>query len=395
MQTIGTFTRSLALAGALSAGSGAAQLRIDGAPSSLLALLDAARVRLPAAEPHTGHDLARVLQGLLRLGDERTARTLLQGFERATREPIDTDLAWLCAAHLWFERTTGDRSLAVPVWRRRAAHLLAAAPDAHAPFCEQAMQVHARLCWAELGGPDDAADATTLRQRAIAQLLELERQTWQPGRQHFRTLPSAGAIALPSPADDSLLVPASAGMLVASGDRLLRHLGATLTALHATDPVDARPSRVASVAPAALRLAAATQLDDSPLREHYFRQLTTSPIAADPAECGLQLDSACQALSGLRVAVGAGVDPVWLRLAPWLPDGCASTTVDGMLARGCALRLELNRVPSSDGTLLDVTVHRTDRGRPLALPIVVASGAQQWLALLAADESFRCSWPIR
>lgn len=389
---------------ALLAAATPTQLRIDGGPPVLRQLAAAVRADLPAPAPDNGEELAHHVLGRLRLAELDAARARLSdsGGTLLSGGGGDADVAWLCAAELWYLRATDDTTVAREHWPLLLRRVAALAPRSDDTFCSGMLRVNARMCCAEIANAllhDDTTEqgkntAEQLHRRAVVELLELERRCWQPGRGHFRPRPTDGELALPAPAEDALLVPAAAGMLVASGDRLLRHLAGTLDAIRSGD---ARRYAAGGLTEqrAALQLSAATQLGDLRHRAACFADMLEAPAPTTAAGRALHLDAVAYAITGLRLATGAGVDTTWLRLSPWLPPDSDHLIADGMVARGARLRLELTRRRAQRGAdaTLAVCVWRTDGDAGIVLPVVVGAGEQQFLALLAPAESFACELP--
>ncbi|MEO6594881.1 MAG: hypothetical protein ABIP94_09025, partial [Planctomycetota bacterium] len=177
--------------------------------------------------------------------------------------------------------------------------------------------------------------------RAIDRLIELERLTWQPGRQHFRSTLGGGDIATPERTDPLLLAPAAAGLLVASADRALQHLRTVL--LEANPALDCLCPTDWLAYQTTWRVAAATQLDDEVVRATQWVALMESAAdgAMPPGVAGARLDAACFAATGLRLATGVGIDEDWVRLRPWLPPMHEHLVLRGLHADGARLDLEL------------------------------------------------------
>lgn len=314
----------LLVAAAPSPGQG---LRVDGAPAALATLLARARAASPCSrEPRA---TAEATLARLRLGDPAGAAALWAA-------PIDgPDAAqWDAIAHFWYLRATGDAATVRARWPRLRRGFEQTVADADPPpsFAAGALQAHARFAFAALGERlgEPTGATQSWRERALQVWLELERQTWQPGRGHYRPLPTDGALRLPERPDDSVLAPAAAGWLVATGDRFECHLRSALPALLAAPVADARA--------AAWQLAAAAQLGE---RAHLDAAWQRLPFDVRNAAHGAVLDAALFALTGLRLATGAGVDEHGVRLRPWLPPDVPWLRCDDLRGEGASLDLEL------------------------------------------------------
>jgi hypothetical protein len=325
-----------------------------------------------------GFEAARCALGLLRLGECERAAEVVAGACRALRDGEAAAPCWTAAAAYWYARATGDTA---PFREHLDALGRAIGGDGVPPtFVEGAMRAHAMFC---LGGLCEATggDGAPWRQRAIAHWLELERQTWQPGRGHFRPRPTCGEIALPEPADVSIAAPAAAGMLIASGDRALRNLRTFLAA----PVVEATPPWAEHFARDTIAAAAAVQLGDEQALASLWPALLTHPAATTHDAAG-RLDAILFAMTGLRVATGEGVDEGWLRLRPWLPPGSDRIDVTGLRAEGAVLDVFVVRHPGETTPRVRVLLRTTHDGatRPL---IVHASGAS-YVTRLSPGESF-------
>ena len=246
---------------------------------------------------------ARILLGWLRLGEHDRAREVLTARPGPTNRE---EAAWLAAATYWYFRASGDLEAIRPVVPAFARELSLPMPTdgARNAFAAEALVVHGMLCCggleAALTASPSAASGSGIRQRAIERWLEVERQAWQPGRGHFRPLLTAGQIVPPEVADASLLVPASAGLLLASGDRFARHLRAV------TDDALAFPDARGFLDPdnAALLLGAATQLGDHATRRAAWAAL----LATSGCEDTLPADRAARSRVTGRIAQIAARD---------------------------------------------------------------------------------------
>jgi hypothetical protein len=277
------------------------------------------------------------------------------------------------------------------------------------------MRVHAMFCFGALADARDrcahperwrdgaprSRPGNAWTERAIGAQIELERDLWLPGRCCFRAAAPAPAIAdAPPVADAATLLPASAGLLVATGDRLPQHLTHTLDALERAHTTGAEA--------AALCLATATQLVDDDARERsWTRLLAALDGDRDGTSAGLVLDALLYAVTGVRNATGAGVDEGWLRCAPWLPPGHEHLAVRGVCADGCRLDLELTARSGparadeadrsahfgGDGPRLHVRVVLVQSRDEKARPVIVAGATVQTVQWLQPGESFACSLP--
>jgi hypothetical protein len=341
----------------------------------------------PAADAPLASFAAACL-GRLRLGDgEGSSLLLARGRERlATDEHAPHEVAWLVAAHLWHRRATGSSATSASgLAELSAAMELAAARPSAATFAAESLLVHGMFCLADL--LDAAADgAHDLQQRpdrhgakwtarAVERQFELERHSWQPGRGHFRPHPCQGDLALPEAPDASLLLPAAAGMLLATGDRIERHLHAVLDA-----PLVANGDHdLAGFSQPLLRLVASSQLGRGKARADAW----AAALADRTAAPGFALDALLFAVTGARLASGAGLDERWLRLRPWLPPGLQRLEVPQLLAGGAQFALQLY----ADGERAAFVITRIDPG-PAPCTLVVDDGATQHLRIVRGGESF-------
>lgn len=320
-----------------------ATLQVLGAQGQVARLLAIGMAPPPAAAGTAERQALALLQCLHR-GDIDAARA------RLVADPPADDpdaVSWACIGHLWYLRASGDRDSVrtdLPGLRRAGATAESSPP---APtFTDHALRVHARFCLGallEACGDERAAEQET--RSAAASWLDLERQCWQPGRGHFRSRPTAGSILVPEPVQASVLAPAAAGMLIASGDRMLRHLRTSVDALLAEATAGPRE--------AAWILGGAAQLGDHRSMDRAWQLLlttaggATAPTATDAA---WTLDAMLFAITGLRTATGAGVDVDLVRLRPHLPPDHRQLAVRHLLARGAwlSLDLELRSGPAQD-----------------------------------------------
>lgn len=316
------------------------------APAELVAAQALATATL-LSPPAGAAARAGAVLAALRNGDIENAAARL-GMDRAALRDSSTSttdtaqVAWLVGAHLWTLRATGDRQHIVP----RLPALLAASEAAAAEprslrFAEEALQVHMLLCSGNLldhcerNRPSPAVrPGARWSERAVERLLELERRSWQPGVGHYRPQLTRGDIALPAAADASLLLPAAAGMLVGSGERVLQNLR-TVLAAPGIDPADPH------------YLAAATLCRDDAARARSYAALLASDALQDPERAGFAFDALCYAVTGLRLAVGAAVDEDWVRFSPWLPPGRERVELHGLRSHGARFDLCLTALDAS------------------------------------------------
>jgi hypothetical protein len=346
-----------------------------------------------AAAAGSGQDLALAVLGHLRRGDAARSRAALADADASSGE----DACWLAVARLWHARATGSDGMSPAAGARllrRLADVRTAPPDR--AFVAEAVRAHALLATgALLGGA--AGDAWTTN--GIQRLLALETGCWHEPRGAFRNrtaVPDAPSAA----SDVATLLPAAAGLLLATGDRMSRHLGAVLAD---TAPIPGTTSPLA----AAWRLAAATQLLDDAHRASAWRELAAAATASTGDANAWLVDAALFAVTGVRLATGAGIDEAWQRFAPWLPPGCDRLVVRNLLAGGGRYDLD---VEARDGPLRDDerdgTAHLGGAGRRLfaiialrsshdgaGRAILVSSASVQTMHWLAPGETFACSLP--
>lgn len=368
----------LRLAGVLAASAAFAvgQLEVHGSPP-LANLIRHTRAVLAQYKPRSGTGLARAVVAQLRLGEVSTARRLLTDYTKCDEPAL---ILW---AHATFARATGTIALN-DTHRNRLERALSRSeqPEARS-FCRAMLVVHGRYCLAQLDAPHQRARHERC---ATTRLLALESQTWQPGRGHYRPTPCNGRLLVPEAADASLLIPHSFGMLIATGDRLTRHLDATL---RAHEEASGGWRDVLPAQQPALLLLAAAQLGDRKRMARSFPAVVQQR-ASQPALAALNLNAVFHAVTGARLAAGAGLGNRWLHLKPWLPNAGASLEVRGMLAMGHRLTLALHR--SEPGAATKVSVQLTTK-QPGQLPLVVANRWQQFVTTVTRGQPFTCELP--
>lgn len=377
-------------------------VRVDGADGALARAVAVAAAKARAEAPGRGRALAMHVLACLRLGDVAASGEALAAAARAdaAADAGADDDAWWLAAQLWHVRASGDRELPARRWQalQAAARRVVAAPP-QPSFAAESLRVHALLCFGALAAARDAEPPTRAggiwTERAIGAQIELERRFWLPDRDRFAGTAAGAAIA-----DASLLLPASAGLLLATGDRLPRHLARTLDELERAGGSTAEG--------AALQLATAAQLTDDGARARAWTHLLAALDGGDgDVPAGLVVDALLFAATGVRVATGAGVDEGWLRCAPWLPPGHERLAVRGVRANGCRFDLELTARSGparadeadasahfgGDGARLHVrfVLAATADGEPR--PVLVAGPAVQTVQWLRPGDAFVCSLP--
>jgi hypothetical protein len=354
----------------------------------LQSLVDAAMVA--PADDAAAASLAAAILGRLRLADADGSRDLLATARRrlAARTEDRIGTSWLVIAHLWHQRATGDTGLAPCLGELAAAMERTATGPLPTTFADAALLVHGMFC---IGGLLDAIAAApphglqapggdrpgaTWTTHATARQVELERRSWQPGLGHFRPRLHDGEIALPLGAEPSLLLPVAAGMLLATGERMDRHLRTLL----AMPLPPAAGDGLAGHGSAPMQLIVASQLGAEGELARRWPRLFAEPAAA----AGFQVDAALFALTGVRIANGAGLDEQWVRWRPWLPAGIEALTVPAVLAGGGLCSLQLRATAGG----VEFVIRRLDRAaRPIT--IVVDDGGTRHVHLLASGASFR------
>ncbi len=380
-------------------------LQVTGAAATLADLLADCRRSLRQGPATAPDDRAHAVLGRLRLGDLEGAREVLDA------APDRTNLAaacWAIVTHHWYLRASGDLHTVLA----RLPHLqqaLDAADLQQAPpaaFAAAALAAHAWFCLDALHGV--AATPSPLgpdcRRRAVHQMLELERQAWQPGRGHFRPRLTGGRIVPPQPPEPSVLAPAAAGMLVATDDRLVRHLRTSLPQLLDRAPDDLRAT--------AWLACAAAQLGDAVLLDAAWATLPALARAPGPrtaGDAGRLLDAVLFLITGLRLATGAGVDGGCLRLRPHLPPGHTRLLLQQLAADGARFDLDLalrrgELQPDEHGEAamagtgpgprlrVDLVLRSTADARPRTF-LLQGHGAQ-YVAALQPGDRLRRSLPI-
>tara|TARA_R110002096_G_scaffold55520_4_gene142381 strand:- start:450 stop:1718 length:1269 start_codon:yes stop_codon:yes gene_type:complete len=330
----------------------------------------------PAA---TGADLWHMMVAHLRLGQAHEARRLLLHY------PDSKQPEFVLAAFATLQRTTGEDLLDSTRRRtlERALHRSEQLPFSR--YCEAALQIHGRYCLAQL---DEDAQRGQHERIATARLLALEGEAWQPGRGHYRPIPCGGQLLVPAPADASLLQPLTFGMLLASGDRLTKHLRNTVAAARSNSKLRWQATLPACDV-AALLLTAAAQLgDDDAMREAFAS--VVQQRATDPGLAARNLNAAMQAITGVRLAAGGGLSPRWLRMTPWLPDGITAAELRGVLALTHEFTMSLQRGQTKSGLRVTVQLHQ---GKSTTLPLVVGNRWQQFVTEVRTDQPFECELP--
>jgi hypothetical protein len=379
-------------------------LRVEGAGAAFAGLLADGTRGLQAVGVHDAEGRAHALLGCLRLGQLGAARRLLE------EEPTGGDrwaACWAVISHHWYLRATHDVATIAPRLARLQGGLAATtqAPGPPATFAEAALLPHALFCLGSMlpscGQQQAGAECT---RRAVEAWLELERQTWQPGRGHYRARPTHGEIRLPEPPEPSVLAPAAAGMLVATGDRLPRHLEASLPVLLAQPPTGIRDA--AWVLGGAVQRGDRRQIDTA---WNALLAVATARVGGSAGDAGRGLDAMLFAVTGLRLATGAGVDEHGTRWRPHLPPGHRQLALHGIVADGARFDLDirarcgaLHDDEHRDASLLDhptgsrlrVAITLTHAGDDAPRTIVLQGSGLQYLARLHVGERLQRSLPI-
>ncbi len=288
----------------------------------------------------------RVLANM-RIADFDGARRVLATSWAAARrrEWTTTDLGWLTPALYWYLRASRDDGFVADLVADVDEPLRHLPPvDVRGTFALEALLAHALLCRGGIAGVRGNAGSAAREwiEPGIARWRNIERLTWQPGRGHFRPRCTGDEILLPSPADPAALIPAAAGMLLASDDRMERNLrSCSRRALHGSTHERAAFADATALAAA---LAAAAQLADRPMRNAAWQTMAEAlsrgvPSGEAAARC---LDAALFALTGVRLATGVAVDEGWLRLRPWLPPGHEHARFARVVAEGALFDLDLS-----------------------------------------------------
>lgn len=361
----------------------ACQLHVK-ADVALEEFVEHSKAVLTDAAPNNAHDLMRFVAANLRLGRLETARSLLQTY-RGQDDRGQDDPGLVLIAHATFQRATGQLVLDDKQQRHLEAALTRAEGLPARSFCSAALLVHGRYC---LGQISSAPRRSRHERLATTRLLSLEAETWQPGRGHYRPTPCNGELRVPQAADASLLIPHSFGMLIATGNRLQRHLANTLRAQRS----GSRRRWQADICPGqlpALRLLAAALLGDRDETEGAYHEVLQQRTSA-PSLAALQLEAVMQALTGIRIAASAGHDGQWLRLQPWLPNACDALELRGIYAQQHNFAIGLRRDRIKDTIRVAVAVAPPERRE---LRLVVANRSQQHVATLSPEQPFRCELP--
>jgi len=379
-------------------------LRVEGAGAAFAGLLAECTRGLQAVVVHDAEGRAHALLGCLRLGQLGAARRLLA--DEATGGDRSA-ACWAVISHHWYLRATRDVTTITShlAWLQEGLAATAREPGPSATFAQAALLPHALFCLGSMlqsCGHEQAGAGCT--RRAVEAWLELERRTWQPGRGHYRARPTHGDIRLPEPPEPSVLAPAAAGMLIASGDRLPRHLRASLSFLLTQPPT--------GIHDAAWVLGGAAQLGDHrQIDTAWNALLAVAPArAGDSAgDAGRGLDAMLFAVTGLRLATGAGVDEHGTRWRPHLPPGHRQLALHGIAADGARFDLDLRArygalhddergqasvLDGASGARLRVAITLSHATDDAPRTIVLQGSGLQYLARLQVGERLQRSLPI-
>ncbi|MFT4512923.1 MAG: hypothetical protein ACI89X_001571 [Planctomycetota bacterium] len=355
-----------------------AQLEIHGS-DKLAQLARHTRSVLHEQTTKNSADLWHMMVAHLRLGQPHQARRLLSQHQGCEQPEL------ILAAFATLQRTTGAHLLSSARRRTLERALKKSEQLPFTCFRDAALQIHGRYCLAQL---DDGTQRTRHERTATTRLLALEAETWQPGRGHYRPTPCRGQLLVSAPADASLLQPLTFGMLLATGDRLTKHLTNTLAAASSNSTLRWQ-SRLPPDKIAALLLTAAAQVADHGATSQAYA-VVIQQRAADPGTAARNLNAALQAVTGVRLATGAGISPRWLRMTPWLPADTDKLELRGIhaLAHELTVTLERRETPHQ----LRVVV-RLLHGKSAKLPLVVGNRWQQFVTEVGADQPFECELP--
>jgi len=371
------FFRALLRAFALAASSTAlsAQLTIHGS-EQLAQLAQYTRSVLHGQSATTSYDLFHMVVAHLRLGQLHDARALLTQHQGSKRPEL------ILAAFATLQRTTGANRLAPAQRRSLERRLKTSEQQPFSNFHEAALQIHGRYCLAQL---DNDARRSHHERIATTRLLALESETWQPGRGHYRPTPCHGRLLVPAPADASLLQPLTYGMLLASGDRLAQHLTNTLAAARSDSKLRWQSNQPSNKVASLLLTAAAQIADHTATSEAYAAVIKQR--AEDPGTAARNLNAALQAITGVRLAAGAGQNPRWLRLAPWLPDGVDRIDLRGIQILEHELAVSIQRLQAPLGLRTSVNLQR---GAPRGLQLVIGNRWKQFVTTASTKHPFEC-----
>lgn len=355
-----------------------AQLKVHGS-DELAQLARHTQTVLREQRAANGADLWHMMVAHLRLGQPAQAQTLLAQHQ-GSEQP-----ALILAAFATLRRTTGEDLLTSARRRTLECALRKLEQQPFSCFRDAALQIHGRYCLAQL---DDDAQRSQHERAATMRLLALEGEAWQPGRGHYRPTPCRGLLLVPAPADASLLQPLSFGMLLASGDRLTRHLTNTLAAARSNSKLRWQ-SKLPPKDIAALLLTAAAQIADHDATSQAYA-IVIKQRAQAPGRAARNLNAALQAVTGVRLAAGAGLSPRWLRLAPWLPDNVDALELRGIHALEHQLTLSLERRGAPQHLRVIASLQH---GKSTKLPLVIANSWQQFVTEVRIGQPFECELP--
>lgn len=352
-----------------------AQLEIHGS-DELAELARHTKTVLREQRATNSTDLWHMMVAHLRLGQLVQARTLLTQHQGSEQPEL------ILAAFATLRRTTGEHLLTSARRRTLEQALSKSEQEPFACFRDAALQIHGRYCLALL---DDGAQRSQHERIATLRLLALESEAWQPGRGHYRPTPCRGRLLGPAPADASLLQPQSFGMLLASGDRLTQHLTNTLVAARSNSKLRWQ-SMLPPTDTAALLLTAAAQIGDHDATSQAFA-IVIKQRAQTPGKAARDLNAALQAITGVRLAAGAGLSPSWLRMAPWLPDHVDALELRGIHALKHQLTVSLERHKASQNLRV---VASLQHGKSAKLPLVISNRWQQFVTEIGSNQPFEC-----
>ena len=177
-------------------------------------------------------------------------------------------------------------------------------------------------------------------------------------------------------------------MLSATKGRLRRHLRNTLDASYSGLEHRWR----ATTSPretAALRLLAAAQLGDDVATNRAYVQVVRQR-SPSPSVAALNLEAILQAITGMRIAAGAGHGERWLRITPWLPESLDELNLRGVQIAQHRFGLRLSRDRQAAELRVELELLHPAQSD---LTVVVGNRRRQYVTTVSAEHPLQCALP--